>query len=183
MPDTTGTTQHATHPATAATAGRWTLDPASSSVDFRCGSFWGMETVKGTFKEISGDGEVLSGGGAQGTLTIQAASLDSAHAKRDAHLRTDDFFDVDNHPQVVFAARSVSPAGSDSVEVAGDLTVRGITHPLTFTARISDATPEAATLTAEVPISRTKYAMTWNKWGMVKDRATISVTARFVHQG
>jgi polyisoprenoid-binding protein YceI len=182
MPDTTGTTRHS-HPATAATAGRWALDPARSSVDFRCGSFWGLETVKGSFKELAGEGEVLAGGGAQGTLTIQAASVDTAHERRDAHLRADDFFDAEAHPQVVFTARSVSPAGSDSVEVAGDLTIRGITHPLTFTARITDATPEGATLNAEVRISRSKYGMTWNKWGMVKDFATIVVVARFVHQG
>jgi polyisoprenoid-binding protein YceI len=187
MPDTTGTTgtgtQNTAHPASAVNAGRWALDAEHSSVHFSCKGFWGLANVKGTFKEIRGEGEVLAGGAAQGTLTLQAASLDTANAKRDKHLRSGDFFDAEAHPEMVFTTRSIAPAGTDTVEVAGDLTIRGVTQPLTFTARLTDAGPAAVTITADLPVRKLDFGMTWNWMGSLKDPAHVLVTARFVHKG
>ncbi|WP_141726082.1 YceI family protein, partial [Actinacidiphila rubida] len=115
MSDTTGTANSA-HPVTRAAEGHWVLDPAGSSVRFACKGFWGMANVKGTFGDVDGQGDV-QGGAAQGTLTLKSASLDTKNAKRDKHLRSGDFFDAENHPEVVFTARSLTPAGADAVEV------------------------------------------------------------------
>ncbi|MBY8881225.1 YceI family protein [Actinacidiphila acidipaludis] len=187
MPDTTGTTgtgtQNTPHPAGAVNTGRWTLDAERSSVRFSAKGFWGLAHVKGSFTEIRGEGEVLAGGAAHGTLTLRSGSLDTAHAKRDKHLRSGDFFDAEAHPEVVFTARSVTPAGADTVEVAGDLTIRGTSRPLTFTARLTDAGPDAVTLSADLPVRRLDFGMDWNWMGSLKDPAQVSVTARFVHQG
>jgi len=185
MPDTTGTgTQNTPHPAGAVNTGRWALDPEHSSVRFSAKGFWGLAHVKGTFQEIRGEGEVPAGGGAaHGTLTLQAGSLDTAHAKRDKHLRSGDFFDAEAHPEVVFTARSVTPGGPDIVEVAGELTIRGISRPVTFTALLTDAGAEAVTLSADVVMRRTDFGMNWNWMGSLKDPAHVAVTARFVHQG
>ena len=185
MPDTTGTgTQNTPHPAGAVNTGRWALDPEHSSVRFSAKGFWGLAHVKGTFQEIRGEGEVPAGGGAaHGTLTLQAGSLDTAHAKRDKHLRSGDFFDAEAHPEMVFTTRSIAPAGTDTVEVAGDLTIRGVTQPLTFTARLTDAGPAAVTITADLPVRKLDFGMTWNWMGSLKDPAHVLVTARFVHKG
>ena len=66
-------------------------------------------------------------------FTIQAASIDTNDAKRDEHLRTADFFDVANHPKLAFKSTSVRPAGKDTYQVTGDLTMRGVTKPVTLT--------------------------------------------------
>jgi polyisoprenoid-binding protein YceI len=79
--------------------GRWTLDPARSAIRFTHKTIWGLVTVKGTFADLSGEGEVLPDRSAHGSLRIGAASLDTRNAKRDKHLRSADFFDVERHPE------------------------------------------------------------------------------------
>jgi polyisoprenoid-binding protein YceI len=177
------TTPHTTHPAAEAAIGRWVLDPAQSSVRFRSKTFWGLSTVKGAFGAVSGEGEVRAGGAARGTLTIQAASLDSGHAKRDTHLRSADFFSAEEHPALVFSARTVAPTGTDGAEVSGDLVIRGTSRPLAFTARITSATERAVTLEADVVIDRADFGMTWNQLGMLTGPSSVEITARFLHQG
>src|SRR4051812_23006113 len=80
------------------TDGAWQLDPARSSVEFRVRHFYGLMTVKGEFADFAGTLDL--GATPAVDLTIQAASLDTKMAKRDEHLRSGDFFDVEKHPQV-----------------------------------------------------------------------------------
>ncbi|WP_329139516.1 YceI family protein [Streptomyces sp. NBC_01476] len=167
------------HPAAGAAAGHWVLDPAHSSVRFRSKSVWNLITVKGEFGSLGGSGEVQPGGTAQGTLTVQTASLDTNHGKRDTHLRSADFFHSEEHPELVFTAASVTPVGTDELDVAGELTVRGTTRPLNFTARITAADANAVTLEAEVAVHRADFGMTWNQLGMIKGPTTVSITARY----
>jgi len=63
--------------------------------------------------------------------TVQMTSIDTGDAKRDGHLRTNDFFDADEHPTMTFTSTGIAGAGSD-FEVAGDLTIKGVTKPVTF---------------------------------------------------
>jgi polyisoprenoid-binding protein YceI len=65
-------------------------------------------------------------------FTIQAASIDTNEPKRDEHLRSADFFDVANHPKLTFKSTSIKPAGKDSYQVTGELTMRGVTKPVTL---------------------------------------------------
>ncbi|MFI0776614.1 YceI family protein [Streptomyces sp. NPDC021212] len=163
-------------------AGRWILDPAGTTVRVRHRTFWGLVTVSGVFTGVSGEGEVPADGPARGSLTVDAASLDTRNAKRDDHLRSADFLDTDRHPEIVFVVSGAVPGEGAAVRVEGELTVLGNTRPLSFTARLTEATADAATLTAEVPIDRTDFGMTWNRLGMMPGAAAMTVTARFTRR-
>ncbi|MDH6137759.1 polyisoprenoid-binding protein YceI [Kitasatospora sp. MAA4] len=163
--------------------GSWVLDPAGSAVRFRHSAMWGLATVKGEFARIEGHGELPAGGGpAHGRIAIDAASLDTRNARRDTHLRSADFFDVQAHPQLVFDAQSVTASGADTAAIKGTLTVRGTTKPLSFTAHATEATADAVTLAAEVKVDRADFGLTWNKAGVIKGPATISISARFTRR-
>jgi polyisoprenoid-binding protein YceI len=110
------------------------------------------------------------------------ASVDTGNAQRDKHLRSADFFKADEHPTMVFTAREAKPDPSGGLTVSGELEAAGISRPLSFTAKITEAGPQAATLTAEVPVDRAGYGMTWNRLGMVTGPATAAVVARFTRQ-
>jgi polyisoprenoid-binding protein YceI len=167
---------------TAVGAGRWILDPAGSTVSVRHRTFWGLATVSGVFTGLSGEGEVLAGGSARGSLTIDAASLDTRNAQRDVHLRGADFLDTDSHPEIVFVVSDAVPGEGAAVTVDGELTVLGRTRPLSFTARLTEATADAVTLTADTKVDRTGFGMTWNRLGMMRGAAAVAVTARFTRR-
>lgn len=164
------------------TPGHWTLDPAQSTVNIENKSIWGLVNVKGVFTKVVGEGEVLPGGSAHGTLTIDVASLDTKHAKRDIHLRGTDFFDVDKHPSITFTATSVTANRNGTAEVTGELTVRGTTRPLALTAQASEVSADAVTLTASLSVERTNFGITWNQLGMLKPVTFVTITARFTRQ-
>ncbi len=84
---------------TAVETGLWQLDATRSTVAISHVTMWGMVTVKGTFTGVSGEGEVRPDGTVRGAVTLDAASLDTKHTKRDEHLRSADFFDVEHHPR------------------------------------------------------------------------------------
>src|SRR6202042_1670696 len=91
----------------AALAGTWVLDPARSTVRLRSKSMWGLVPVKGTFGTVTGEGTVSPEGEISGTVTVDAASVDTGTAKRDQHLRSGDFFAVDTYPNIVFAVDEI----------------------------------------------------------------------------
>ncbi len=159
--------------------GRWVLDPARSTVSIGTPTFWGLLNVKGVFSRVSGEGEVRADGSAHGTLTIDAASVDTKQGKRDTHLRSKDFFDVEKHPTLSFTASEVSAGADGTATVSGELTVRGTSKPYTFTARTSEVSADAVTLTAELVIARADFGITWNQAGMIKPDTAVAITARF----
>ncbi|MFC1404638.1 MULTISPECIES: YceI family protein [Streptacidiphilus] len=176
-------------PAAATTAlsdlptGRYLLDRTRSEVRIQHKTMWGLVTVKGGFSEFSGEGEIPADGSpARGTLTVDAASLDTSHAKRDAHLRSDDFFATDQHPTLSFTADRAEAKADGAVQVSGSLTVRGRTQPLEFTARPSAVGADSVTLTAELTVDRDAHGLGWNKLGMLKGLTGVTVNATFVHQ-
>jgi polyisoprenoid-binding protein YceI len=161
------------------TPGRWLLDSAASTVTFEHKSLWGLVNVKGTFSDVSGEGELSADGTGSGTVTIAAGSLNTKHGQRDKHLRSADFFHVESYPTFTFAVRSATPGANGTVQVAGDLTVRETTRPLTFTARATELTADAATLTAELQVDRAWFGMNWNMMGSLRGLATVKLTTRF----
>ena len=108
--------------------------------------------------------------------------MDTGNARRDTHLRSADFFDADRNPSIVFTALRVTPGADGTAEVNGDLTARGLTRPLAFSARVTEAATGGVTVAAEVVIDRGRYAMTWNKLGMITGPATVTVTACFTRE-
>ena len=108
-------------------AGTYEIDPSHSVVEFVVRHL-GLAKVRGRFNEFTGVIEVGEDPtGSRVDVTIQAASIDTRDARRDEHLRTSDFLDVENHPTLEFHSTSVSRRGEDW-RVEGDLTIRGVTR-------------------------------------------------------
>jgi polyisoprenoid-binding protein YceI len=173
------TTANADNPVQAGPSS-WVLDPAATTAAFSHKTFWGLATVRGTFREVAGSGAILADGTGRGRLEIAAASLDTKNPQRDNHLRSADFFNAAEHPQIIIDIASATLRDSDSVDVTGTLTAAGKTKPITVAARLSEATGQAVTLTAEADIDRADFGMTWNRGGMLKGPAHVTVVTRFV---
>ncbi|POX60758.1 hypothetical protein C3492_25740 [Streptomyces sp. Ru62] len=159
--------------------GLWQLDPTASTVGLRHKTLWGLVTVKGTFTGVGGTGEVRPDGSATGTVTLDAASLDTKSTKRDVHLRSADFFDTDRHPEITFAVRGADRLEGDTVRVTGQLTVRGVSRPLSLTARLTGVSAGALTLETEFGVDRGQFGMGWNQLGMIRGLTTITAALRF----
>ncbi|MFF4833096.1 YceI family protein [Streptomyces sp. NPDC001315] len=159
--------------------GLWQLDPSASTVALGHRTMWGLVNVKGTFSGVSGRGEVAADGTATGTLTLDVASLDTKNAKRDTHLRSADLFDADNHPEITFVARRAEVRDGGTAQVSGQLTVRGVSRPLSFSARLTGADADALTLDAEFTVDREQFGMGWNQLGMIRGLTTVTTTLRF----
>jgi polyisoprenoid-binding protein YceI len=113
---------------------RWIIDPAHTVVAFSA-KHLGLTTVHGRFTRFEGELDIDDGANpssASGRVDIETDSIDTGNADRDAHLRSPDFLDVENHPKMTVEARSIEPAGDDRFRVTVDLTIRGITRPVTL---------------------------------------------------
>jgi polyisoprenoid-binding protein YceI len=164
-----------------ALAGRWKLDPARSTVGLRTRSMWGMAPVKGVFGEVSGAGTISPSGEASGTIRVGSASITTKIKKRDDHLRSAEFFDSANHPDIVFTARRVTLTGP-GVTVDGTLQVRDRTRPLNFPATVSASGDELVQLDAEVVVDRSEFGLLWSPLRMASMKNTITIRAVFTRQ-
>jgi polyisoprenoid-binding protein YceI len=172
------------HEATALTGpASFELDPSASTATFSHKTFWGLVTVRGGFSDLSGTAEIQADGSAHGRLEIGADSLDTKNRKRDEHLRSADFFHAAAHPKIIVDLTQAATSDGSNVQASGTVTVAGQRKPLTLTARLSDATDQAVTLTADAEIDRADFGMTWNQLGMLKAPAHVHVVARFVKSG
>lgn len=144
-------------------AGTWTLDPARTTVTFHTKAMWVLK-VKGTVRATEGSGTVGADGTVGGTLVLDAASVDTGNKKRDDHLRTAEFFDVATYPTMTFTVSGATPQASGQVQVDGELTIHGQTHPLTLLADV-DAAATTATVRAETDIDRSEWGVSWAKMG------------------
>ena len=160
-----------------ALAGEWVLDPHKSSIRLKSKSM-GLIPVNGVFREVSGNGTVSPDGKVSGTVTVAAASIDTKNARRDTHLRSADFFDSGNHPDITFTADDIQPSGR-GVAVTGMLTVRGRTRPLSFDAAASVRADGGIRVDAEVHVNRADFGLTWNRMGMISVTNTLTIHAVF----
>jgi polyisoprenoid-binding protein YceI len=115
---------------------RWRIDPTRSRIEFRTRTFWGLITVKGRFEHYDGTLDLRHEPAVE--LTIDAFSLDTNHTKRDKHLRSADFFGVENHPQVRFVSDSAKLDG-ERLTVSGRLYAAGKSIPLNIDASLRRA--------------------------------------------
>jgi polyisoprenoid-binding protein YceI len=171
------TTTPTTPPAAAdVTTGAWRLDPTRSSAEFHVRHFYGLMTVKGRFDRYEGTLDF----GAQPAveLTIDAASLDTKQAKRDKHLRSDDFFDVENHPKVRFVSDSATLDG-DTLKVRGQLQAAGKHIPVQVDAAVrrvdGELEVEATTL-----VDQRELGMGWSPLGIMRAPTKVIVSGRLV---
>ena len=160
-----------------ALAGEWVLDPRNSSIRLKSRSM-GLVPVNGVFREVSGNGTIAADGEVSGAIRVAAASIDTKNARRDAHLRSADFFDSGNHPDITFTADGIQASGP-GVAVTGVLTVRGRSRPLSFDAAASIQGDGGIWLDAEVHVNRADFGLTWNRMGMVSMNNTLTIHAVF----
>jgi polyisoprenoid-binding protein YceI len=154
-------------------SGRWQLDMRRSSLGFNVKLLRGLASVKGEFAEYRGRLDL--GADPAIELTIDATSLQTGNRRRDKHLRSRDFFDVDNYPQVRFISESVDPCG-DGLKVRGRLSVRGQSIPLELEAQVRHLDGELEIKAAATAPHR-DLGMTYSPLGMIAPRSKLSVTA------
>jgi len=172
--------------------GTWTIDPSHSVVGFSV-KHMGIATVRGTFEAFSG-GLVVDGplSGARIEATVEAGSINTREEQRDAHLRSADFFDAENHPQLRFVSTGVRVRDEETLVVTGDLSMAGQTHPVELTAEIDglDTDPwgnERVGLSLSGQLSRGKWGMTFNQaLGsgnlLVSDKVKIAIDVSAIRQ-
>jgi polyisoprenoid-binding protein YceI len=111
----------------------WVLDPSHSEVQFKVKHMM-ISTVSGEFKQfdvkMSADGDDFTKANAQFTASV--ASIDTKNEQRDGHLKSPDFFDAEHHPEVTFESKALRKKGDEEYELTGDLTMRGVTKPITL---------------------------------------------------
>jgi polyisoprenoid-binding protein YceI len=114
---------------------RWTVDPNHSTVEFEVAHMWGLSAVTGSFRRFDGWYAVRPGNSAL-ELEIDPASVDTGNARRDKHLRSNDFFGAEEHPRIRFASTTILDEGSGTLHVTGVLDVAGLRVPLELDASI-----------------------------------------------
>ena len=151
----------------ALTQGTWALDPSHSSVEFQV-KHMGIATVKGFFSDFEGLLEVAQDGTVSAGGSVKAASINTRAAQRDEHLRSPDFLDAENHPELHFQSKSVQQLDEDSYRIVGDLTIRGVTREVEFHAVTQgvDQDPWGNTragLEVTGELNREEFGLTWNQ--------------------
>lgn len=170
------------------TAGTWNFDPAHSEVGFTV-RHAGISKVRGSFNQVEAQLNIAENlADSKVTASVQIDSVNTKNADRDAHLRGEDFFDAAKHPAMTFTSTNFDLDGED-LTVSGDLTIKGVTRPVTFTGDFSGvvvdafgATRAGASLTAS--ISRKDFGITWNAaieagGVMVSDKVVINLDLAF----
>jgi len=150
-------------------ADSYTFDKAHTTVLFQVRHL--LTNVTGRFKDFEGTIQVDRANPAASTVdfTVQTASIDTSEPKRDEHLRSADFFDVATHPRLTFKSTSVKPAGKDSYQVTGDLTLHGVTKPVTVTVTFLGSTKDPFSGNEKLgfdvsgTLNRQDFGIKWNK--------------------
>ncbi len=134
-------------------------------------------TVNGMLRATEGTGTVDADGQVTGRLVVDANSIDTKNKRRDEHLRTADFFDIQNFPNMVFDVTDVRLGASGASAVTGTLSIHGVRRPVEFEAAIRVEDDGAVTLDAHTEIDRSEWGLEWAKMGAgLHNRITIKAT-------
>jgi polyisoprenoid-binding protein YceI len=149
-------------------AGTWDVDPTHSALEF-VARYAVFTLVRGRFTSFSGTVEIdpLHREATQVDVVIDAASVDTAMAVRDAHLRGKEFFDVEHHPQFTFHSHGASVLAAGRYTVHGELTIRGITQPVRLVVEVFGRAPDVLGnprlgLKATAKVPRALWGINWN---------------------
>ncbi len=173
--------------------GTWTVDPGHSSVEFSV-KHMGIANVRGKFTEFEGTLEMqeeLAASRARGSVKV--ASIDTGEAQRDEHLRSPDFFDVEEFPEITFESTRVEAVDEESSRVYGNLTMHGVTHEIKLEVLIqgTDTDPWGNTrvgLEVVGKLKRSDWDMKFNQAlgsgnVLVGDRVAVTLDISAVLQG
>jgi len=146
----------------------WNLDPTHSSIQFAV-KHMVISTARGTFKDYEIEAEVdpADFSASNATVTIKAESLETNNDDRDAHLRSPDFFDVENYPNITFVTKKIERKRGDDYRILGDLTIRGITKEVTLEGEVSGPQQDPwgnqrIGLSANGKVNRKEFGLNWN---------------------
>jgi polyisoprenoid-binding protein YceI len=165
----------------------WQLDPPHSSAQFAVRHL-GISTIRGAFTKVSGTVVYDSANPAKSSIqaTIDAASVDTRVQKRDDDLRSPNFFDVQKYPTITFQSTKVELAGAGKLKVTGDLTIHGVTKPVTLdvdgpSAPIKDPWGnQRMGASAATKINRMDFGVSADP-GMVGDEITLTLDVEMIH--
>ena len=171
------------------TAGTWAADVVHSDVSFK-GRHMAVGKAKGTFALKSATLVVDENGAHSVTAEIDAASVDTKQEQRDAHVRSADFLDVENHPVLTFVSTGLKSQDGDDFVLNGDLTIRGTTQPVELAVEFLGETVDAyggtrAGFSAKTSISRKSYGVSFEAAfgagnAVVADKVEIDLELEFV---
>ncbi|HEY4278442.1 MAG TPA: YceI family protein [Conexibacter sp.] len=154
--------------------GAWRSDRQRSHIGFEVKTFWGLATVKGTFVRFDGSLQVAPEA-ATGELSIDATSLDTSNLRRDEHLRSAEFFDIERHPTITFAVAAITSRSGGGLLITGDLQVASKTLRLQLPVELDRQDRGRLRLRTSATVSREEVGMTWNRAGMVRGGARLVV--------
>jgi polyisoprenoid-binding protein YceI len=147
----------------------WQIDPKHTLVEFAV-SYLAFTTVKGSFDGVSGTIRADDQDPARSSVDVEidAASLDTREGRRDTHLRSSDFLDVERYPTITFTSTRVEVLAPNRWRVQGDLTIRGTTRPVILETELKGRgrNPEGLEvvgLAAHTEINRRDFGLTWNQ--------------------
>lgn len=150
---------------TAIPAGNYVIDPTHTRIGF-VARHAVITKVRGSFNNFEGKGSVADGNVSL-EVVIQADSVDTRQADRDAHLKSEDFFNTGAFPTLKFVSTSVKQKGDDEFEVAGNLTIKDVTKSITIDFEYTGAATDPfgnkrIGLEGEAEINRSDFGLTWN---------------------
>jgi polyisoprenoid-binding protein YceI len=154
----------------------WHIDTARSSVEFEVPSMWGLIKVAGRFDRYDGTLDLRRRPAIE--LSIDADSITTNNARRDKHLRSDDFFGVDANPRVVFISDTAVFDG-ERLTVTGTLHAGGASAPLSIEGTVRQAGPELE-IEATADVDQRQLGMTFRALGTVGTPAKLTVRGRLV---
>jgi polyisoprenoid-binding protein YceI len=156
-------------------AGTWRVDPEASKLTFSSRGMFGLVPVHGSFGVYEGELDV-DGGDVRGELRIQAATLDTKNKKRDAHLRSPDFFHVTAHPTVTFSLIELVPSGDGTLELSGSLRIRDNQLRVEAPVQASRLADDRLHLDTNVSVDRAAAGVGWSKLGMIRGKAHLGAS-------
>ncbi|GAB2329678.1 YceI family protein [Streptomyces variabilis] len=166
--DDKGATDSAVAPDLAALTGEYELDPAHTSIGFVARHAM-VTNVKGHFAEFSGTLHLDGADPSSSTASIDVAmnSIDTGNADRDGHLKSADFFKIDEFPAMTFRSTKAEALGGDDYRITGDLTILGTTRPITIDLEFNGAAKdpfgnERVGFEGKSEILRSEWGLTWN---------------------
>ncbi|MFI9776955.1 YceI family protein [Streptomyces sp. NPDC051956] len=158
-------------------SGTYEIDPAASSVNFRMRSVFGLFPVRGSFRITRGRIDV-TGPVAKSTVDVRigADTFESGSARRDDHVRSADYLDVDTHPEFAFRGEGVE-VGTDVTVLTGQLTVLGVSRPVDVTVESVAVEGRRLTVVGSAVVDRYAFGVTTAK-GMTGRRLTVRLDVR-----
>ena len=152
-----------------ASASTWQVDSAHTAVQFAVRHLM-VSTVRGTLGKATGTVNLDEGDPTKSTVeaSIDVNGIDTREPKRDQHLKSPDFFDVEKYPTVTFKSKKVTKVSDTKFKVAGDLTMHGVTKEVTFdvegpTGPVNAGRNFVVGATATTTVNRSDWGLTWNR--------------------